>query len=72
MPVILPKDLWSTWIGNKSLSADEMNDYLKLINLNKPDEQLTFWPVSDEVNNARNSGAQLAQAIPLPEAGTLF
>jgi putative SOS response-associated peptidase YedK len=72
MPVILPKDLWSTWIGNKSLSSDEMNDYLKLINLNQPDEALTFWPVSDEVNNARNIGAQLAQEIPLPEAGTLF
>ena len=49
-----------------------MNDYLKLINLNQPDEVLTFWPVSDEVNNARNIGAQLAEEIPLPEAGTLF
>ena len=72
MPVILPKDLWSTWIGNKSLQPDEMNDYLKLINLNQPDEALTFWPVSDEVNNARNIGPHLAQEIPLPEAGTLF
>ena len=72
MPVILPKELWSTWIGNKSLSPDEMNDYLKLINLNQPDEALTFWPVSDEVNNARNTGAQLAQEIALPESGTLF
>jgi putative SOS response-associated peptidase YedK len=72
MPVILPKELWSTWIGNKSLSSDEMNDYLKLINLNHPDEALTFWPVSDEVNNARNAGAQLAQEIALPESDTLF
>jgi len=72
MPVILPKDLWSIWIGNKTLSPSEMNDYLIMINLNQPDEALTFWPVSDEVNNARNAGAQLAQEIPLPEAGTLF
>ena len=72
MPVILPKDLWSTWISNKSLTPDEINDYLKLINLNQPDEALTFWPVSDEVNNARNSGPQLAKAIPLPDSGTLF
>mgnify|MGYP003869515987 FL=1 len=70
--MILPKELWSTWIGNKSLSPDEMNDYLKLINLNQPDEALTFWPVSDEVNNARNIGPQLAKEIPLPESGTLF
>ena len=72
MPVILPKDLWSTWISNKSLSPDETEHYLNMINLNQPDAQLTFWPVSDEVNNARNAGAQLAQEIALPESGTLF
>jgi len=72
MPVILPKDLWSRWLSNKSLSPDETEHYLNMINLNQPDEVLTFWPVSDEVNNARNIGAQLAEEIPLPEAGTLF
>jgi putative SOS response-associated peptidase YedK len=72
MPVILPKELWSTWLSNKSLTLDESNDYLNMINLNQPDEALTFWPVSDEVNNARNAGAQLAQEIALPESGTLF
>ena len=72
MPVILPKDLWSTWIGNKSLTPDETEHYLNIINLDKPDEALTFWPVSDEVNNARNIGPQLAQEIPLPDSGTLF
>jgi putative SOS response-associated peptidase YedK len=72
MPVILPKDLWSTWISNKSLTPDETEHYLNMINLNQPDEALTFWPVSDEVNNARNIGPQLAKEIPLPESGTLF
>jgi len=72
MPVILPKDLWSSWLSNKSLTPDETEHYLNMINLNQPDEALTFWPVSDEVNNARNIGPQLAKAIPLPEAGTLF
>jgi len=72
MPVILPKDLWSTWLSNKSLTPDETEHYLNMINLNHPDEALTFWPVSDEVNNARNVGAQLAQEIALPESGTLF
>jgi putative SOS response-associated peptidase YedK len=72
MPVILPKDLWSTWLSNKSLTPDETEHYLNMINLNQPDEALTFWPVSDEVNNARNAGAQLAQEIALPESGTLF
>jgi len=72
MPVILPKDLWSSWLSNKSLTPDEIEHYLNMINLNQPDEALTFWPVSDEVNNARNTGAQLAQEIALPESGTLF
>jgi len=72
MPVILPKDLWSAWLSNKSLTPDETEHYLNMINLNQPDEALTFWPVSDEVNNARNTGAQLAQEIPLPDSGTLF
>jgi putative SOS response-associated peptidase YedK len=72
MPVILPTDLWSAWLSNKSLTPDETEHYLNMINLNQPDEALTFWPVSDEVNNARNAGAQLAQEIALPESGTLF
>ena len=72
MPVILPKSLWSSWLSNKTLSGDEISDYLRMIDLEKPDTGLTFWPVSDEVNNARNSGAQLAAQIPLPSSGTLF
>ena len=72
MPVILPKSLWSSWLSNKTLSGDEISDYLKMIDLENPDTGLTFWPVSDEVNNARNSGAQLAAQIPLPSSGTLF
>lgn len=72
MPVILPKDLWSTWLSTKSLSSNQIAEYLKLLDFQKPDQQLTFWPVSDEVNNARNTGAQLAAQIPLPAAGTLF
>jgi len=72
MPVILPKSLWSSWLSNKTLTGDEISDYLKMIDLEKPDTGLTFWPVSDEVNNARNSGSQLAAQIPLPSSGTLF
>ena len=59
-------------MSNKTLSSDETHDYLKMIDLEEPDAGLTFWPVSDEVNNARNSGAQLAAQIPLPSSGTLF
>ena len=72
MPVILPKSLWSTWLSNKSLSPQEVNDYLRMIDIEKADAGLTFWPVSDEVNNARSLGAQLAAQIELPPSGTLF
>ena len=72
MPVILPKSLWSTWLSNKSLSPQEVSDYLKMIDIKEADAGLTFWPVADEVNNARNTGAQLAAQIELPPAETLF
>ena len=72
MPVILPRQLWDTWLNPDQLSKSEVADYLKLIDLPKPDEQLRFWPVTDEVNNARNSGPALAHPIALPESETLF
>jgi len=72
MPVILPKSLWSTWLSNKSLTPQEVSDYLKMIDIKEADAGLTFWPVDDEVNNARNTGAQLAAQIELPPAETLF
>ena len=72
MPVILPRQLWDTWLNPDQLSKGEVEDYLHMLDLPKPDEQLRFWPVTDEVNNARNSGPALANPIALPESGTLF
>ena len=72
MPVILPKDLWSTWLSSKSLSPNEIDDYLNMIDIKEADKDLIFWPVSDDVNNARNTGADLAKEIALGESGTLF
>ena len=72
MPVILPKSLWPTWLSTTQLEKDEVNDYLNMIDLPNSDQQLTFWPVSDQVNNARNNGEQLAKAVELPPPVTLF
>ena len=72
MPVILPKSLWPTWLSNTQLTNSEVDDYLNMIDLPNSDQQLTFWPVSDEVNNARNTGEQLAKEIELPPPATLF
>lgn len=72
MPVILPRSLWSAWLSIKTLTPAQITEYLAMINLVSADAGLTFWPVADEVNNARNTGAQLAAQIQLPAAGTLF
>jgi len=72
MPVILPKDLWSTWLSSKSLLPNEIDDYLNMIDIKEADKDLIFWPVSGDVNNARNTGADLAKEIALGESGTLF
>jgi putative SOS response-associated peptidase YedK len=72
MPVILPKDLWSTWLSSKPLLPNEIDDYLNIIDIKEADKDLIFWPVSDDVNNARNTGADLAKEIALGESGTLF
>ena len=72
MPVILPKSLWSSWLSSKALAADEIDQYLKMVDLKSPDAGLTFWPVADAVNNARNTGPELAAQIEPPAAGTLF
>jgi len=72
MPVILPSTLWADWLTPNELSKSEVADYLHMLDLPNPDAQLRFWPVSDEVNNARNSGPALANPIALPESGTLF
>ena len=72
MPIILPSTLWADWLTPNELSKSEVVDYLHMLDLPNPDEQLRFWPVSEEVNNARNSGPALANPIALPESGTLF
>lgn len=72
MPIILPKDLWSTWLSSNSLLPNEIDDYLNMIDIKEADQDLIFWPVSDDVNNARNTGADLAKEIALGESGTLF
>lgn len=72
MPVLLPKDRWATWLSADSLSSNDVPKYLDLLELPKPDAGLTLWPVSTEVNNARNHGPQLVERIVPAEPDTLF
>jgi hypothetical protein len=43
-----------------------------MIDIKEADKDLVFWPVADDVNNARNTGPTLAQEIAVGESGTLF
>jgi putative SOS response-associated peptidase YedK len=68
MPVILPRDRWGAWLS----PSNDVVASLAVLDLEKPDANLSVTPVSDAVNNARNSGANLAQAVELGEPETLF
>lgn len=72
MPVILPKDRWATWLSAKSLTKEQVPQYLDLLELPKPDSGLQAWPVSTAVNNARSHGPELIEKIDLAQPDTLF
>ena len=72
MPVILPKERWSHWLSADSLNKDQVNEYLELLELPKPDAGLVARPVSTAVNNARNYGPELIEEAEIEDPGTLF
>ena len=59
MPVILPESAWEQWLD------PEEHDVEALAKLLVPADSalLEAYPVSTEVNNARNNGPQLARAV---------
>ena len=59
MPVILPQSAWATWL-------DPQNDDLAALSgllVPAADSLLTVHPVSTEVNNVRNKGADLVLPV---------
>lgn len=63
MPVILPPSAWDRWLDPDVRDIDELADLL----VPAPSEILTMHPVSTEVNNVRNDGAQLIDEVPEPQ-----
>ncbi len=56
MPVILELDNWPLWLGEAEGNPAEL--------LHSPsDEVLRAWPISRRVNNPRNNGAELFDAL---------
>ena len=55
MPVILPKAMWQLWL-------DPLNDNIDMLSkllVPAPDDVLTMYEVSTQVNNVRNKGRDL-------------
>lgn len=55
MPVILPRESFSTWLSPANEDVSALQDLLAPAS----PEGFTFWPVSRRVNNARNEEADL-------------
>jgi putative SOS response-associated peptidase YedK len=62
MPVILPRSAWATWLDPQNEDIETLSGLL----IPAPDTLLDLHPVSTEVNNVRNKGAELVEPI-VPE-----
>ena len=57
MPVILPRELWVTGLGEKQAGADELQALLKPF----PAEHMRAYPVSAKVNSVKNDEPSLIE-----------
>jgi putative SOS response-associated peptidase YedK len=58
MPVILPPDRWSTWLGEEAAEPDPLKSLL--VPYAGP---MVAWPVSQRVGNVKNNDATLSKPI---------
>ena len=59
MPVILPESAWEQWLDPDEHDIDALTKLL----VPAPDALFEVYPVSTNVNNARNNGPELARAV---------
>jgi putative SOS response-associated peptidase YedK len=60
MPVMLPPSAWDLWLDPEVQDLDVVGKLLVPV----PSELIDLYPVSTEVNNVRNKGAQLTEPAP--------
>jgi putative SOS response-associated peptidase YedK len=60
MPVILPPERWSMWLGEEEAERD---DGLKSLLVPYPSGGMMAWPVSQRVGNVKNNDASLIEPI---------
>lgn len=59
MPILLPPSTWDTWLAR---DVDDL-DRLGALLVPAPPELIDLHPVSTDVNNVRNGGAQLTDPV---------
>jgi putative SOS response-associated peptidase YedK len=66
MPVMLPGDAWSMWLGEQLVSPDRLKSLLKPF----PSERMQCWSVGRAVTNTANDEPGLIERVPIePAAG---
>ena len=64
MPVILAEEHWPLWLGETSVSEEELLALLRPY----PSAEMTLWPVDRRVGSVKNNDASLALPITLDTA----
>jgi putative SOS response-associated peptidase YedK len=62
MPVVIPESAWDRWLDPTRTKPAEVAE-LKGLLVPADDDWLTVYPVSSRVNNVRNDGPDLVEAI---------
>jgi putative SOS response-associated peptidase YedK len=60
MPVVLPLEAWSAWLGEESVERDELKTLLVPYA-----GEMVAWPVSQRVGNVKNNDASLIEPVVL-------
>jgi putative SOS response-associated peptidase YedK len=58
MPVILPPDMWSMWLGEEPTEPDQLKSLLVPYA-----GEMVAWPVSQRVGNIKNNDASLIETV---------
>jgi putative SOS response-associated peptidase YedK len=59
MPVILPPEVWDSWLDPENTDTEELAKLL----VPAPEEMLTLWPVDPAVGNVRNNRPELQEPL---------
>lgn len=59
MPVILPREAWTRWLGEEPVEKAELQALLRPF----PAERMRAYPISTRVNSVRNDDVALLEPL---------